>query len=82
MSCDSAIIILNNLLVVELQITSLSDIVRLAMIVESTRVAGATAMNDRSSRSHAVVVLQLTQRHNTTGQVLRSQMQLVDLAGM
>lgn len=39
----------------------------------------ATAMNDKSSRAHSVVMLSLTQRHQ--GRVKTSQLHLVDLGG-
>ena len=38
-------------------------------------------MNDRSSRAHTVLVLQLTQVNQMTGAVVQSQLHLVDLAG-
>mmetsp|Transcript_33059 Transcript_33059/g.104597 ORF Transcript_33059/g.104597 Transcript_33059/m.104597 type:complete len:772 (-) Transcript_33059:70-2385(-) len=41
----------------------------------------ATAMNERSSRAHTVLVLRIAQAHEKRGTVVRSQLHLVDLAG-
>uniref|UniRef100_A0A4W5M6X4 Kinesin motor domain-containing protein n=1 Tax=Hucho hucho TaxID=62062 RepID=A0A4W5M6X4_9TELE len=38
-------------------------------------------MNERSSRSHAIVTLQLTQHHHDNGSVRSSKLHLVDLSG-
>ena len=42
----------------------------------------ATAMNDRSSRAHAVFTLALVQRDEATGRELRSRLCLADLGGV
>lgn len=45
------------------------------------RTAAATAMNARSSRSHAILIATLSQRHKDTDELKTSVLQLVDLAG-
>lgn len=41
----------------------------------------APQMNERSSRSHAIVTLQLTQHHHDNGSLRSSKLHLVDLSG-
>ncbi|CAB1321611.1 unnamed protein product [Coregonus sp. 'balchen'] len=45
------------------------------------RHTGHTQMNERSSRSHAIVTLQLMQHHHDNGSVRSSKLHLVDLSG-
>jgi hypothetical protein len=45
------------------------------------RVVSATDMNSVSSRSHSIILMQLTQENVTTGEKLEATMYLVDLAG-
>ncbi|XP_037088371.1 chromosome-associated kinesin KIF4A-like, partial [Pollicipes pollicipes] len=45
------------------------------------RVTGATAMNMRSSRSHAIFTVTLEQRARASGQLTMAKLHLVDLAG-
>ena len=56
-----------------------ADVARLARVVEATRVAQAHQLNERSSRSHALVHLHLVQ--NAGGKVIRRHFLFVDLAG-
>jgi hypothetical protein len=48
---------------------------------EAQKRRAATAMNDRSSRAHSVVILTLKQRHRHTGVELTSKLFLADLGG-
>ncbi|KAJ0080063.1 hypothetical protein Patl1_22303 [Pistacia atlantica] len=48
---------------------------------QKNRSVGATAMNDRSSRSHSCVTVHVQGRDLTSGAILRGSMHLVDLAG-
>jgi kinesin family protein 5 len=48
---------------------------------QTTRAIGATSMNNESSRSHSIFVLNITQRNLTTGSSKSSKLSLVDLAG-
>jgi kinesin family member 5 len=48
---------------------------------QTTRAVGATSMNNESSRSHSIFVLNITQRNLTTGSTKLSKLSLVDLAG-
>lgn len=66
---------------VQVTIEDMRELLRLCAIIESTRVSGSTEMNTRSSRSHCVVQLELTQTHVTSGQTMKSKFLLVDLAG-
>ncbi|KAK6120168.1 hypothetical protein DH2020_046074 [Rehmannia glutinosa] len=54
-------------------VSSTSDVIDLMNIGQRNRAVGATALNDRSSRSH--------RRDLTSGNILRGCMHLVDLAG-
>jgi kinesin family protein C1 len=45
------------------------------------RATGATLLNERSSRSHSVFVLQLTGHNETTGERTSGVLNLIDLAG-
>ncbi|CAA0828236.1 P-loop nucleoside triphosphate hydrolases superfamily protein with CH (Calponin Homology) domain [Striga hermonthica] len=48
---------------------------------QRNRAVGATALNDRSSRSHSCLTVHVQGKDLTTGNVLRGCMHLVDLAG-
>ncbi|KAL5701006.1 hypothetical protein ACHQM5_026389 [Ranunculus cassubicifolius] len=60
---------------------STSDVIELMNIGQKNRSVGATALNDRSSRSHSCVTVHVQGRDLTTGNTLRGCMHLVDLAG-
>ena len=62
------------------EINSSVDMERILWQGLARRVTGSTDMNKRSSRSHAVITLYVTQR-NVDGYVLRSKISFVDLAG-
>ncbi|KAL0459726.1 UNVERIFIED_CONTAM: Kinesin-like protein KIN-14F [Sesamum latifolium] len=50
-------------------------------IGQRNRAVGATALNDRSSRSHSCLTVHVQGRDLTSGNILRGCMHLVDLAG-
>ncbi|XP_058076786.1 kinesin-like protein KIN-14F [Magnolia sinica] len=62
-------------------VASTSDVIELMNIGQRNRVVGATALNDRSSRSHSCLTVHIQGRDMTSGTVLRGCMHLVDLAG-
>ncbi|KAJ6794334.1 Uncharacterized protein M6B38_232000 [Iris pallida] len=62
-------------------VMSTSDVVELMNIGQKNRVVGATALNDRSSRSHSCLTVHVEGKDLTSGTVLRGCMHLVDLAG-
>ncbi|KAJ1448688.1 P-loop containing nucleoside triphosphate hydrolase protein, partial [Pelagophyceae sp. CCMP2097] len=66
---------------VEAPLNTYDDAVRLLRVGDVRRRFAATAMNSRSSRSHAVVVLSVRQAQLHSGLVLESTLHLVDLAG-
>ncbi|CAK9185817.1 unnamed protein product [Ilex paraguariensis] len=64
-----------------IRVTSTSDVIDLMNIGQRNRAVGATALNDRSSRSHSCLTVHVQGRDLTSGTVLRGCMHLVDLAG-
>ncbi|XP_020101263.1 kinesin-like protein KIN-14P [Ananas comosus] len=62
-------------------VTSTSEVIELMNLGQRNRVVSATAMNDRSSRSHSCLTVHVQGRDLTSGAVLRGCMHLVDLAG-
>ncbi|KAK7284405.1 hypothetical protein RJT34_19151 [Clitoria ternatea] len=58
-----------------------SDVLNLMNIGHKNRAVGATAMNDRSSRSHSCLTVHVQGRNLTAGSTIRACMHLVDLAG-
>uniref|UniRef100_A0A803M9D2 Uncharacterized protein n=1 Tax=Chenopodium quinoa TaxID=63459 RepID=A0A803M9D2_CHEQI len=62
-------------------VSSTSDVIHLMNIGHRNRAVGATALNDRSSRSHSCLTVHVQGRDLTTGNILRGCMHLVDLAG-
>ncbi|XP_050364601.1 kinesin-like protein KIN-14I [Argentina anserina] len=63
------------------RVSSTSDVIDLMNLGHKNRVVGATALNDRSSRSHSCLTVHVQGRDLTTGSILRGCMHLVDLAG-
>ncbi|XP_059659585.1 kinesin-like protein KIN-14I isoform X2 [Cornus florida] len=63
------------------QVKSTSDVIDLMNIGQRNRAVGATALNDRSSRSHSCLTVHVHGRDLTSGTILRGCMHLVDLAG-
>ncbi|KAL4572145.1 hypothetical protein LXL04_018914 [Taraxacum kok-saghyz] len=62
-------------------VSSMYDVIDLMNLGHKNRVVGATALNDRSSRSHSCLTVHVQGRDLTSGAVLRGCMHLVDLAG-
>ncbi|KAJ8426281.1 hypothetical protein Cgig2_001030 [Carnegiea gigantea] len=62
-------------------VSSTSDVIHLMNIGQRNRAIGATALNDRSSRSHSCLTVHVQGRDLTTGAIFRGCMHLVDLAG-
>ncbi|KAJ8444003.1 hypothetical protein Cgig2_020849 [Carnegiea gigantea] len=62
-------------------VSSTSDVIHLMNIGQRNRAVGATALNDRSSRSHSCLTVHVQGRNLTNGTTLRGCMHLVDLAG-
>ncbi|PIM98481.1 Kinesin (KAR3 subfamily) [Handroanthus impetiginosus] len=62
-------------------VSSTSDIIDLMNLGQRNRAVGATALNDRSSRSHSCLTVHVQGRDLTSGSILRGCMHLVDLAG-
>ncbi|XVE73369.1 hypothetical protein DITRI_Ditri11bG0112500 [Diplodiscus trichospermus] len=58
-----------------------SDVIDLMNLGQRNRAVGATALNDRSSRSHSCLTVHVQGRDLTSGTILRGCMHLVDLAG-
>ncbi|KAL7199018.1 hypothetical protein ACSBR2_021329 [Camellia fascicularis] len=63
------------------RVTSTSDVIDLMKLGQKNRAVGATALNDRSSRSHSCLTVHVQGRDLTSGTILRGCMHLVDLAG-
>ncbi|KAL3644745.1 Kinesin-like protein KIN-14I [Castilleja foliolosa] len=62
-------------------VSSTSDVIDLMNIGQRNRSVGATALNDRSSRSHSCLTVHVQGKDLTSGNILRGCMHLVDLAG-
>ncbi|KAG2693384.1 hypothetical protein I3760_08G094100 [Carya illinoinensis] len=62
-------------------VSSTSDVIDLMNLGQKNRAVGATALNDRSSRSHSCLTVHVQGRDLTSGTILRGCMHLVDLAG-
>ncbi|KAJ6955945.1 kinesin-like protein KIN-14I [Populus alba x Populus x berolinensis] len=62
-------------------VSSTCDVIDLMYLGHRNRAVGATALNDRSSRSHSCLTVHVQGRDLTTGTILRGCMHLVDLAG-
>ncbi|XP_071722269.1 kinesin-like protein KIN-14I [Rutidosis leptorrhynchoides] len=62
-------------------VSTTSDVVNLMNIGHRNRAVGATALNDRSSRSHSCLTVHVQGKDLTSGTSLRGCMHLVDLAG-
>ncbi|CAI8619842.1 unnamed protein product [Vicia faba] len=62
-------------------VKSPSDVIKLMDIGLKNRAIGATAMNERSSRSHSVVSIHVRGKDFRSGSTLHGNLHLVDLAG-
>jgi len=65
----------------EMEVSSLSQLQELLAKGDEQKRRAATAMNERSTRAHSVLVLSLTQVHKDTGATLKSRLFLADLGG-
>ncbi|GLJ30814.1 hypothetical protein SUGI_0611570 [Cryptomeria japonica] len=63
------------------QVESTADVVDLMKIGQRNRAVGATALNERSSRSHSVLTVHVQGTDLSSGAALRGCLHLVDLAG-
>ncbi|KAL5735585.1 hypothetical protein ACOSQ2_030373 [Xanthoceras sorbifolium] len=62
-------------------VTSTEDVLELMRIGQKNRAVGATALNERSSRSHSVLTVHVLGKELVTGSILKGCLHLVDLAG-
>ncbi|GLT90185.1 hypothetical protein SLE2022_081310 [Rubroshorea leprosula] len=62
-------------------VSSTSDVINLMNLGHKNRAVGATAMNDRSSRSHSCLTVHVQGRDLTSRTIIHGSMHLVDLAG-
>ncbi|KAK7284615.1 hypothetical protein RJT34_19364 [Clitoria ternatea] len=62
-------------------VSSTIDVIEIMNLGQRNRAVGATALNDRSSRSHSCLTVHVHGRDLTSGTILRGCMHLVDLAG-
>ncbi|CAN0841296.1 Kinesin-like protein KIN-14J [Linum grandiflorum] len=63
------------------QVTATEDVLELMNVGLMNRAVGATALNERSSRSHSVLTIHVRGMDSETGTLLRGNLHLVDLAG-
>ncbi|KAK6780821.1 hypothetical protein RDI58_023005 [Solanum bulbocastanum] len=63
------------------RVASTYDVIDLMNLGQKNRSVGATALNDRSSRSHSCLTVHVQGRDVASGAILRGCMHLVDLAG-
>ncbi|AES70665.2 kinesin heavy chain [Medicago truncatula] len=62
-------------------VTCTRDVLYLMRIGQKNRTVGATALNERSSRSHSVLTVHVRGRELVSNSILRGCLHLVDLAG-
>ncbi|KAL1188072.1 Kinesin-like protein KIN-14F [Cardamine amara subsp. amara] len=62
-------------------VSSTRDVLDLMRIGQKNRAVGATALNERSSRSHSVLTVHVQGKELASGSILRGCLHLVDLAG-
>ncbi|XP_058075660.1 kinesin-like protein KIN-14C [Magnolia sinica] len=62
-------------------VNSTADVLELMQIGQMNRAVGATALNERSSRSHSILTVHVRGVDLETGTALRGSLHLVDLAG-
>ncbi|KAL6968571.1 hypothetical protein U1Q18_034373 [Sarracenia purpurea var. burkii] len=63
------------------RVSSTPDVIDLMKLGQRNRAVSATALNDRSSRSHSCLTVHVEGRDLASGTILRGCMHLVDLAG-
>ncbi|XP_024400704.1 kinesin-like protein KIN-14C isoform X1 [Physcomitrium patens] len=64
-----------------MSVRSTEDVLDLMKVGQKNRAVGATALNERSSRSHSVLTVHVHGTDLESGAVLRGSLHLVDLAG-
>ncbi|KAL0301038.1 UNVERIFIED_CONTAM: Kinesin-like protein KIN-14F [Sesamum radiatum] len=57
------------------------DVLDLMRVGQSNRAVGATALNERSSRSHSILTIHVRGKELVSGSILKGCLHLVDLAG-
>ncbi|KAH0710631.1 hypothetical protein KY284_012058 [Solanum tuberosum] len=62
-------------------VTCTQDVLDLMRIGQKNRAVGATALNERSSRSHSILTVHVRGRELVSGSILKGCLHLVDLAG-
>ncbi|KAF9673173.1 hypothetical protein SADUNF_Sadunf11G0121000 [Salix dunnii] len=62
-------------------VSSTQDVLDLMKIGQRNRAVGATALNERSSRSHSVLTVHVYGKELVSGSILKGCLHLVDLAG-
>ncbi|KAK8527065.1 hypothetical protein V6N13_084936 [Hibiscus sabdariffa] len=62
-------------------VSSTRDVLEMMRIGQKNRAVGATALNERSSRSHSVLTIHVYGKELVSGSILKGCMHLVDLAG-
>ncbi|KAK4715035.1 hypothetical protein R3W88_020942 [Solanum pinnatisectum] len=62
-------------------VTCTQDVLDLMRIGQKNRAVGATALNERSSRSHSILTVHVRGRESVSGSTLKGCLHLVDLAG-
>ncbi|KAJ6724084.1 KINESIN-LIKE PROTEIN KLP-3 [Salix viminalis] len=62
-------------------VSSTQDVLDLMRIGQRNRAVGATALNERSSRSHSVLTVHVYGKELVSGSILKGCLHLVDLAG-
>ncbi|KAE8731493.1 Kinesin KP1 [Hibiscus syriacus] len=62
-------------------VSSTRDVLELMRIGQNNRAVGATALNERSSRSHSVLTIHVYGKELVSGSILKGCLHLVDLAG-
>ncbi|KAG0585317.1 hypothetical protein KC19_2G003100 [Ceratodon purpureus] len=64
-----------------MSVRSTEDVLELMKVGQRNRAVGATALNERSSRSHSVLTVHVQGTDLESGAILRGSLHLVDLAG-
>ncbi|EMD00528.1 hypothetical protein BAUCODRAFT_28874 [Baudoinia panamericana UAMH 10762] len=65
----------------EVYLGSVEEVYRVLQIGGQSRVVAATNMNQESSRSHSIFVIEIAQKNTETGSMRSGRLYLVDLAG-
>lgn len=62
-------------------VTSLPMMLELLVVADANKKRASTAMNDRSSRSHSILVFNIVQKNAKLNSLVKSVLHIVDLAG-